>query len=262
MYVCSRCKITLIEVNQVFTVKWQDILAKRRYSITQKMTLYWFAYALWHTPVILITLYLPSWLVQETTKERFGLRVKLPPTHLSTTHGRTVFHTIKINVFLLPVIYSQFFDINFYSLRDLTTLSWPQITDRRVPCYCGGDGAPWCYLPPFHARRANHHRQLGEEWRHSSWSDVLKGRGVEFLPSNRYQESESGACVLENRWVCLFVRKFICLVKKLPLGINNFKIPDQTSEEWHRTTFHDCLMSLRFQTQEKHKIVFLHQNYM
>ena len=30
---------------------------------------------------------LPSFLVQETGKGPFGLRVKLPPAHLSTTHG-------------------------------------------------------------------------------------------------------------------------------------------------------------------------------
>ena len=36
--------------------------------------------------VILITFYSPSCLGQETAKGPFGLRVKLPPTHLSTTH--------------------------------------------------------------------------------------------------------------------------------------------------------------------------------
>ena len=37
--------------------------------------------------VIVITFYLPSCLGQETAKGPFGLRVKLPPAHLSTTHG-------------------------------------------------------------------------------------------------------------------------------------------------------------------------------
>ena len=41
-----------------------------------------------HGPVIVIviTLYSPSCLGQETAKGPFGLRVKLPPAHLSTTH--------------------------------------------------------------------------------------------------------------------------------------------------------------------------------
>ena len=37
--------------------------------------------------VIVITFYSPSCLGQETAKGPFGLRVKLPPAHLSTTHG-------------------------------------------------------------------------------------------------------------------------------------------------------------------------------
>ena len=37
--------------------------------------------------VIAITFYSPSCLGQETTKGPFGLRVKLPPAHVSTTHG-------------------------------------------------------------------------------------------------------------------------------------------------------------------------------
>ena len=37
--------------------------------------------------VIIITFYSSSCLGQETAKEPFGLRVKLPPAHLSTTHG-------------------------------------------------------------------------------------------------------------------------------------------------------------------------------
>ena len=37
--------------------------------------------------VIVITFYSPSCLGQETPKGPFGLRVKLPPAHLSTTHG-------------------------------------------------------------------------------------------------------------------------------------------------------------------------------
>ena len=37
--------------------------------------------------VIVITFYSPSCLGQETTKGPFGLRVKLPPAHLFTTHG-------------------------------------------------------------------------------------------------------------------------------------------------------------------------------
>ena len=37
--------------------------------------------------VIVITFYSPSCLGQETAKGSFGLRVKLPPAHLSTTHG-------------------------------------------------------------------------------------------------------------------------------------------------------------------------------
>ena len=37
--------------------------------------------------VIVITFYSPSCLGQETAKWPFGLRVKLPPAHLSTTHG-------------------------------------------------------------------------------------------------------------------------------------------------------------------------------
>ena len=36
--------------------------------------------------VIVITFYSPSCLGQETAKGPFGLRVKLPPGHLSTTH--------------------------------------------------------------------------------------------------------------------------------------------------------------------------------
>ena len=36
--------------------------------------------------VIVITFYSPSCLGQETAKGSFGLRVKLPPAHLSTTH--------------------------------------------------------------------------------------------------------------------------------------------------------------------------------
>ena len=39
------------------------------------------------TVVIVITFYSPSCLGQETAKGPFGLRVKLPPAHLSTTHG-------------------------------------------------------------------------------------------------------------------------------------------------------------------------------
>ena len=38
------------------------------------------------TIVIVITFYSPSCLGQETAKWPFGLRVKLPPAHLSTTH--------------------------------------------------------------------------------------------------------------------------------------------------------------------------------
>ena len=37
--------------------------------------------------VIVITFYSPSCFGQETAKGPFGLRVKLPPAHLSTTHG-------------------------------------------------------------------------------------------------------------------------------------------------------------------------------
>ena len=37
--------------------------------------------------VIESTFYSPSCLGQETAKVPFGLRVKLPPAHLSTTHG-------------------------------------------------------------------------------------------------------------------------------------------------------------------------------
>ena len=63
----------------------------------------WFRFA-WHTAlkymtenlttviesviVIVITFYSPSCLGQETAKGPFGFRVKLPPAHLSTTHGR------------------------------------------------------------------------------------------------------------------------------------------------------------------------------
>ena len=39
------------------------------------------------TNIIVITFYSPSCLGQETAKGPFGLRVKLPPAHLSTTHG-------------------------------------------------------------------------------------------------------------------------------------------------------------------------------
>ena len=42
----------------------------------------------WSIIVIAITFYSPSCLGQETTKGPFGLRVKLPPAYLSTTHGR------------------------------------------------------------------------------------------------------------------------------------------------------------------------------
>ena len=37
--------------------------------------------------LIVITFYSPSCLGQETAKGPFGLRVKLPPAHLSITHG-------------------------------------------------------------------------------------------------------------------------------------------------------------------------------
>ena len=37
--------------------------------------------------LVVITFYSPSWLGQETAKGPFGLRVKLQPAHLSTTHG-------------------------------------------------------------------------------------------------------------------------------------------------------------------------------
>ena len=37
--------------------------------------------------VIVITFYSPSCLGQETAKGPFGLQVKLPPAHLSTTHS-------------------------------------------------------------------------------------------------------------------------------------------------------------------------------
>ena len=37
--------------------------------------------------IIVITSYSPSCLGQETAKGPFGLRVKLPPAHLFTTHG-------------------------------------------------------------------------------------------------------------------------------------------------------------------------------
>ena len=40
-----------------------------------------------HYFVIVITFYSPSCLGQETAKGPFGLLVKLPPAHLSTTHG-------------------------------------------------------------------------------------------------------------------------------------------------------------------------------
>ena len=36
---------------------------------------------------LIITLHLPSCLGQETANGPFGLRVKLPPAHASTTHG-------------------------------------------------------------------------------------------------------------------------------------------------------------------------------
>ena len=39
------------------------------------------------TVVIVITFYSPHCLGQETAKRPFGLRVKLPPAHLSTTRG-------------------------------------------------------------------------------------------------------------------------------------------------------------------------------
>ena len=44
-------------------------------------------YASRYTTVIVITFYSPICLGQETAKGPFGLRVKLPPAHLSTTHG-------------------------------------------------------------------------------------------------------------------------------------------------------------------------------
>ena len=43
--------------------------------------------ALDYAIVIVITFYSPSCLGQETAKGAFGLLVKLPPAHLSTTHG-------------------------------------------------------------------------------------------------------------------------------------------------------------------------------
>ena len=39
------------------------------------------------SPILVITFYSPSCLGQETAKGPFGLRVKLPTAHLSTTHG-------------------------------------------------------------------------------------------------------------------------------------------------------------------------------
>ena len=61
-----------------------------------------------------LNFYLPSCLGQETAKEPFGLRVKLPPAHLSTTHGggftlsltklniKQVSYEYQIRVFGLP----------------------------------------------------------------------------------------------------------------------------------------------------------------
>ena len=40
--------------------------------------------------VIIITVYSPSSLDHETAKGPFGLRIKLPPTHMSTIRGRGV----------------------------------------------------------------------------------------------------------------------------------------------------------------------------
>ena len=40
-----------------------------------------------HSFLIVITFYSPSCLGQETAMGPFGLRVKLPPVHLTTTHG-------------------------------------------------------------------------------------------------------------------------------------------------------------------------------
>ena len=37
---------------------------------------------------IVISFYLQSWFGQKTAKGPFGLRVKLPSAHLSTTHGK------------------------------------------------------------------------------------------------------------------------------------------------------------------------------
>ena len=42
---------------------------------------------MWIVIVVLITFYSPSCLGQETAKGPYGLRVKLPPAHLLTTHG-------------------------------------------------------------------------------------------------------------------------------------------------------------------------------
>ena len=46
--------------------------------------------------VIVITFYLSSCLGQETTNGPFGLRVKLPPAHLSTTHGEDLILAVPL----------------------------------------------------------------------------------------------------------------------------------------------------------------------
>ena len=64
----------------IFFKVLQNFLRKKLFSIHPTV------YSLF-SKLFLITFYSPSFLGQETAKESFGLRVKLPPAHLSTTHG-------------------------------------------------------------------------------------------------------------------------------------------------------------------------------
>ena len=65
-----------------------DLLKYSELYIISKSFWILFVFFLFSLIVIVITFYSPSCLGQETTKGPFGLRVKLPLAHLSTTHGR------------------------------------------------------------------------------------------------------------------------------------------------------------------------------
>ena len=66
---------------KIFGIEWKKIASMEYGKIVFHSNPY-------HALLVsVITFYLPSCLGQETAKGPFGLRVKLPPAHLSTTHG-------------------------------------------------------------------------------------------------------------------------------------------------------------------------------